>query len=427
MISPKLCNGLQNLIVGLLSEAYFRRFYFRETLKQKIMAILKLTIVPAKVLTDGRHKIRIALAHNSGTRYIPTDCIVNDMSQFKEGQVVNHPNAAAMNVKLRNLLNHYQRVIDSIYDVQAYSCSELRELLIKKKDYTNIKFSRVANEYLSELMEEKRVKSEKLYRLACNSFIKSQGDMLLTMISPKNIKQYEVSLNEKNLSPTTIKIYLTLLKVVLNYAKKRNMVRFEVEPFEFCRMPSANIRELDLTVEELKAIRDLEAPKYNIGVARDIFMLSYYLGGINLVDMLEIDFRKSWIEYHRRKTKNKKNRESKTAFSIQPEARKIIDKYMQKKNGKLVFGKYKTFGQCYSVVSRKMEELAKLAGINKRLVYYSARKSFVQHGFELGISLETLEYCIGQSMKTNRPIFNYLRIMRGHADKAIRTILDNLK
>lgn len=133
------------------------------------------------------------------------------------------------------------------------------------------------------------------------------------------------------------------------------------------------------------------------------------------------------MEYYRRKTKNKKNGESKTAFSIQPEAREIIDKYIQKKNGKLVFGKYKTFGQCYSVVSRKMEELAKLAGITKRVVYYSARKSFVQHGFELGISLETLEYCIGQSMKTNRPIFNYVRIMRGHADKAIRTILDNLK
>lgn len=390
------------------------------------MAILKLTIVPAKVLTDGKHKIRVSLAHNSGTRYIPTDCIVDSMSQFRDGQVVNHPEAAAMNVKLRNLLNHYQKVIDSIYDVHAYSCSELRELLIKKKDYTNVKFSDAANEYLSELAEEKRLKSEKLYRLACNSFINSQGDMLLTMITPRSIKQHGASLDEKGLSPTTIKIYLTLLKVILNYAVKRNMVRFEIDPFEFYRMPSANIRELDLTVEELKAIRDLDAPKYNIRVVRDIFMLSYYLGGINLVDMLEIDFRKNWIEYYRRKTKNKKNGESKTAFSIQPEAREIIDKYIQK-NGKLLFGKYETFGKCYSVVSRKMEELAKLAGISKRVVYYSARKSFVQHGFELGISLETLEYCIGQSMKTNRPIFNYLRIMRGHADKAIRTILDNLK
>ena len=36
----------------------------------------------------------------------------------------------------------------------------------------------------------------------------------------------------------------------------------------------------------------MEIPKYNIGVVRDIFMLSYYLGGINLIDMLDIDFRK---------------------------------------------------------------------------------------------------------------------------------------
>ena len=53
--------------------------------------------------------------------------------------------------------------------------------------------------------------------------------------------------------------------------------------------------------------------------------------------------------------------------------------------------------------------------------------SFVQHGFDLGISLEVLEYCIGQSMKNDRPIFNYLKVMRKHADEAIRTILDALK
>lgn len=50
-----------------------------------------------------------------------------------------------------------------------------------------------------------------------------------------------------------------------------------------------------------------------------------------------------------------------------------------------------------------------------------------QHGFELGIPLETLEYCIGQTMKQNRPIFNYVKIMRQHADAAIRQILDNVR
>ena len=36
------------------------------------------------------------------------------------------------------------------------------------------------------------------------------------------------------------------------------------------------------------------------------------------------------------------------------------------------------------------------------------------------------EYCIGHSMKSNRPIFNYIKIMQEHADKVFREILDQL-
>lgn len=389
------------------------------------MAQLNLRILPAKVLKDGKHKIRIMLSHNSAATYIPTDCIIDDMSQFRNGQVKGRPDADRMNVKLRKLLNYYQDIIDNIAYINNYSCVELREILVKKKTHDNAKFSDAMSAYLDELKEEERYKSEKLYRLACQSFIRECGDMFLTMITEKDIKIFRRNLEKRKLSPTTVRIYMTLVKVVIHFAVKRKMCKFEDDPFEDVSTPSANIRELDLTIREIKAIRDLEAPKYNICVARDIFMLSYYLGGMNLVDMLEVDFRKNYIEYYRQKTKNKKHGESKTAFSIQPEARDIINKYM-KKNGKLVFGKYDTFGKAYSVISRKMDELAELAGIRKRVVFYSARKSFVQHGFDLGIALETLEYCIGQSMKTNRPIFNYVRVMRNHADKAMRQIFDSL-
>lgn len=61
-------------------------------------------------------------------------------------------------------------------------------------------------------------------------------------------------------------------------------------------------------------------------------------------------------------------------------------------------------------------------------MFYSARKSVVQHGFELGISLEIMEYTIGQTVKKkNRPIFNYVRFMRSFADEAMRKILDHIK
>lgn len=394
---------------------------------ENYMATLKLTIIPEQKLKDGRHKIRISIAHKSSTRFIPTPYIIDNPSQFKNGQVISRPDAAIMNSRLRRKLNFYQDALDSIPNIEDYSCTELKALLTSHKDYTNVTYKQAAQEYVDELSEEKREKSEKLYRLASKSFIKYEGDIILINITPKNIRHFEVKLEEKGLSTTTIKIYLTLVKVIVNYAKKRKMVTYETDPFEFCRMPAANIRELDLTIEEIKAIRDAELDHYNLRVVRDIFMLSYYLAGINLVDLLAINFKKQTIlEYTRKKTKNKKQGERKTSFTIQPEAKEIIDRYMAK-SGKLVFGKYDTFGKCYSVVSRKIAALAEAAGIEKRVVYYSARKSFVQHGFELGISLEILEYCIGQSMKSNRPIFNYFRVMRKHADIAIRKILDNLK
>ena len=97
------------------------------------------------------------------------------------------------------------------------------------------------------------------------------------------------------------------------------------------------------------------------------------------------------------------------------------------RNGKLDFGYKYSYPNFRNYVTKEIIRLVERLEIESHVVYYSARKSFVQHGFELGIPLETLEYCIGQSMKSNRPIFNYVRIMRKHADEAIRKILDNLK
>lgn len=116
-----------------------------------------------------------------------------------------------------------------------------------------------------------------------------------------------------------------------------------------------------------------------------------------------------------------------TSFTIPEETKPIIKKYMNKNTGRIVFGKYKTYVSCYNTLTRKLDTLKKIADIKHDFTLYSARKSFVQHGFDLGIPLSTLEYCIGQSMKEDRPIFNYVTIMKKHADKAIREILDNLK
>ena len=69
------------------------------TLKTQIMATLTLVIVPAKRLSDGTHKIRIRVAHNSETRFITTDIVVRE-NEFKNGKIVHRPDKDFLNTKL---------------------------------------------------------------------------------------------------------------------------------------------------------------------------------------------------------------------------------------------------------------------------------------------------------------------------------------
>ncbi len=391
------------------------------------MANLSIVIVPTKKFSNGKHRIRIAVAHRSQTRYISTQFILDSANQLRNGKVVRHENAANINACLRKIIYEYEEILSSIHYLPTLSCTELIHLITREQQKKGITFNAVANEYLSYMRPEEQKKSYKLYSIACRKIQKyMKGDFPLIQLSPLQIQGFANAMKEEGLSETSIRIYLTLIKVILNYAGKMNYVNYLVHPFVLFKMPVSNVRELDLTVEELKKIRDVKLFKTTQVMVRDIFMLTYYLGGINLRDLMEYDFKdRNHMRYVRHKTRNSKKSENEIAFTIQPEAQEIINKYMSD-NGKLVFGRYSSYEKVYSLVFRHIYKVVSLAGINRKVSYYSARKTFAQHGYDMGIEIEKIEYCIGHSMKNNRPIFNYIRIMQKHADKVFRAILDQL-
>ena len=393
------------------------------------MANLFITIVPTKVLANGQHKIRIAVSHNWDTRYIPTSIVIDSLNEFKNGKIVKRSDKELLNAKLKRIYDTYYERCESIEYADSLTCTQLVKIITSPiNGEQHRKFEDIVEEFLSQIDEDDREKTHKLYKLAAKHFIRFTGPgALMEHITPIRINNYLTHLRKSKLSPTSIKIYITLLKVIINYAIKMRYVEYKVDPFVTASIPSAKKRDTYITVEQLKIIRDMVTNQYNVSVVRDIFMLTYYLAGMNLVDMLAYDFRTNIVDYIRIKTRNTKDGDRLTSFAIPDEAKPLIKKYMNKNTGKLVFGKYKTYVSCYNTLTRKMKVLKTVAGVTHNLTLYSARKSFVQHGYDLGIPLSTLEYCIGQSMKEDRPIFNYVSIMKKHADKAIREILDNLK
>ena len=393
------------------------------------MANLFITIVPTKVLANGQHKIRIAVSHNWDTRYIPTSIVIDSLNEFKNGKIVKRSDKELLNAKLKRIYDTYYERCESIEYADSLTCTQLVKIITSPiNGEQHRKSEDIVEEFLSQIDEDDREKTHKLYKLAAKHFIRFTGPgALMEHITPIRINNYLTHLRKSKLSPTSIKIYITLLKVIINYAIKMRYVEYKVDPFVTASIPSAKKRDTYITVEQLKIIRDMVPNQYNVSVVRDIFMLTYYLAGMNLVDMLAYDFRTNIVDYIRIKTRNTKDGDRLTSFAIPDEAKPLIKKYMNKNTGKLVFGKYKTYVSCYNTLTRKMKVLKTVAGVTHNLTLYSARKSFVQHGYDLGIPLSTLEYCIGQSMKEDRPIFNYVSIMKKHADKAIREILDNLK
>ena len=388
------------------------------------MVTINATLIKGKVKKNGKQTVFISVAHKGTTRFITSGIELDGDYQLANNKVIRCSDSELLTLKLKSIIDRYEKELMDV-DVSIYSCEEIVSIL---KHKGKRKFGNTIVSALGLYVETlQREKSKRLYTLAIKRFTDFMcGDVILSAINTQDIQKFHNKLMSDGISPTTINIYMTLLKVVIDHAKKLKLVRYNVDPFEVYKKPQAAVRDLDISVKEIKRIRDFESDSYALRVTRDIFMLGYYLAGMNITDLLDYNFKgKKQVQYVRKKTENTKTGNNQICFTIQPEAKEIISRYM-KPNGKLQFGKYNTRSKVDNLLHRNMSILASEANIHKRISYYTARKSFAQHGFELGIPLETIEYCIGQSMKRNRPIFNYVKIMSKHADIAIRQIIDNL-
>lgn len=392
------------------------------------MATLKLSILKYKVLKNGKHKIRVAVCHHQDTCYIPTKIELDSTSQFKNGQVVKRPDAAVLNTKLRNLLNSYQEKLDKIENVSIYDCKQLRQLLLNsttaKEEAT---FQAVCRKYISELEEEGRNSYATLLERNCRYFTEfTKGDILLSDITPVLIDGYSRFLKvKKGVGDTTLGMMMSRTRTIINRGVKQQLVKYDVHPFLNYSISAPNIREEDLPIEVFNKIRLAHPKEKKLRVAHDLFCLSFYLGGINLIDLLQINFKNvDILEYVRTKSRNTTHGTRTIIFSIPSQARDIINLWMNKNTGRLDFGYKFSYPNFSRYLTRSLASLAKELGITEKVVYYSARKSFAQYASEIGIPDGIIDYCLGHSDKSKGVIRYYTKVRQKQADMAIARVID---
>lgn len=389
-----------------------------------IMATLSLTIFKAKALKDGRHKIRIALRHKHETTYIVTRFIISE-NQFKNGQVVKHPEASAINRKLRNILDDLQEKLDSIKHLELYSCRQIKEIISTDNLSDEQTFSSACSNFVDYLKSEGRdsyaLSIERVGRYFRDF---ARGDMLLSDLTPSLVQNFAAFIRKRKVTETTVNTMLAQMKSVVNRAIREWNISYDIHPFVTTRISAAPIRKLDLTVQNFNKIRESSPGKRKLIMARDLFCLSFYLGGMNLIDIMQTDFRKDVLEYSRSKTKGRMQSDSVITFTIPSQAREIICRWMDKRTGKLDFGYKFTYHNFSQYVTYSLGDLAEELNIDERVTFYSARKSFAQYASEIGIPDGIIDYCLGHSDKSKGVIRYYTKVRQKQADMAISRVID---
>lgn len=391
------------------------------------MATLTAVIVPAKVLKGGRHKIRISVAHNGETRYIVTDIVIDSEKEFKSGSVVKRNDAAILNTKLRGLLQRYQEAIDSMSYTNGLTCAEL---VFEIKNSSNKKHRTLQSIY-EEFMATRKIKqsSRRVYEDLWIAIKKHLNErMFVNNVTYATILNLDKALHSLKTNPATVRNRMMFFLSLLRYASRCGYAQFRQDPTLGYTLPAVLPRQSWLSVDEVRRIRDMELQSPKQTRCRDLFMLSYYLGGINMIDLASINFNENTdkIQYIRKKTEDRPKINKYVEFEIPEEAKAIITKY-KKRDGCIMISKSGSVCSNRKFIEHHMQNLAKITGI-ERLVFYSARKSFSQHAFELGINTSVIDYILGHKVdKGGTSLFAYIYVTPEKASLAVRQVLDNLK
>lgn len=392
------------------------------------MASLKLTIRRSMPNADGSFNIKVSVAALGKTCFIPTRFSVASLQQWRQGRVVRRPDADVLNRKLTLLLLEYEDLIADNGGCEGMSAAEVRDFLVRRSRMTNV-IRDYGERFVQGLLDEGRVSYAQNMGYSLRYLYECFGEgVTFEDITPGALERWESFFVERGYSGTTINIRMSHLKALLNRAVDDEVTAYRVFPFRRYRMPGKEVRDICISREELRRLRDAVFEGVSgrrFALARDLFMLSFYCAGINLADVVGARFDGDFLTFVRKKTADRKTGEKVVSFTIQPEARVIAERYMGR-DGRLDFGYgFRDYEQFRSFVTKSLNRIGVLLGFEKRLMFYSARKTFCQFGYELGVPLYVLEYAIGQTIKdANRPIFNYIRVMRSQADEAVRRILD---
>ncbi len=368
---------------------------------------------------QGKTNIKIRFRHGGKYIYFPTEFFIKkDQFDNKDGQLKdNHPNYQNWNLQLHQLMLDIET---KLVDLGSRRSRMSKDALINylKGGYSGgLDYYQYAEKIISNLRAAGRNGSAHTHEAALNKLRKFRpyGTLDLCDINVQFLRNFEQYLRIEKISTNSIALYITMIRAIYNRAIDEELIGLEYYPFRRYKIKQEVTVKRSLTVEEIRQIKNIELPE-ELSTYRDFFILSFYLIGINAVDLLHLkkaDFENDRIIYRRSKTKRI------YSIKVYPETLAIINKYPGKKYLLSFLQKCNSFT---TLANHYLKQVAYICDIPRPVSTYYARHSWATIASSLDIPRDVIAHALGHGQSTMTDIYIDFDIKK--VDIANRKVID---
>ena len=418
------------------------------------MASFKPVIRKGQINKQGLSNIKIQIVHEGKTDYIATDYFVDPNFMKPNGEVKEkYPNSDYINKKLSQIVYEYKR--DMLrYSEKGYkfnSAKEIKNTLILPPQKEITDFFQYCTHRIQQLKDNKKGTAV-TYENSITQFKKVLNIPVLpfSAINKNLLELFEAKAKLGGRSQNTVGIYLRSVRALFYDAMDElNIDGIEPvitnNPFRKFQIKTTETRKRSIESDIIQKIRDYTPDNKMDTIARDMFMLTFYLIGINTKDL-----------FYSRKLVN--NRLEYTRFKggrfysikIEPEAAEILNRYKgekyilcfadycqeertepRRKHHRIEF-QYANHRAFQKMINERIKEICKTPSldisteIHEKISTYYARHSWATIALNnCEITKNNISLCLGHGAKVVTD--TYLDIDLRLIDKCNRAVLDHIQ
>lgn len=366
------------------------------------MATVKFYLDKRRQKKDGTYPIKLNVFHNKQIM-IATQLSASEKEWNGNEYSVRAQNYKPRNIVARGIINKAETVIFTLEQQEKLKSTTDKAL---KKLIEDAISSKVENQktflyYLDEFVSKKTNQGTKsIYTTTRNKIEEYDSHCTFESMDKSWLENFEAWM-AKTMKVNAYAIHLRNIRSVFNYAIDEEYTT--LYPFRRFSIKKEETRKRSLTAEQLRLLRDYPCEEYQIRY-RDMFMLMFYLIGVNAADLFNAKHSalvNGRFEYKRAKTGKL------YSIKVEPEAQAIIEKYKGKDyllNIMDEYGNYKDFLHRMGIGLKQIGETERkgLGGKKSRnplfpdLSSYWARHTWATVAAELDVPKEVIAHALGQ-------------------------------